>query len=184
MINNGPEIWSKLLDEAPEGSILMGGAVVDWAFHPDIIPNDFDLWMPYEVGYTPEIAGWHLIKAHGFDHINQYMHDGHHQTTVGSVNTYLRDHPNNPNQVIKIQIMGVMDQDPKSQFSKFDHSLTLGSFSDQGLFVHKMVYDSFNIKTVVCTNGSKPEVSLKRAKKKVKKYCPVTYDEWIFIGFE
>lgn len=180
MINNGPELWSKLLEEAPEGSVLMGGAVVDWAFGAGLKPKDFDLWIPYIPGYIPKVDGWHRLVHH--TDMEQYAADPGQPVSIGSVNTYLRDGPNHS--VLKIQVIGVLGDDPKSQFSKFDHSLTLGSFSENGLFVHKMVYDSINTKTVTCINNSKPVVSLERAMGKVIRYCPATWTEWIFTGFE
>lgn len=181
MINkNGPKFWSQLLEEAPEGSILMGGAVIDWVHHSSLVPHDFDIWCPNLGDGVPMIDGWQHVNSNfgedymGMPHLDQ-------PALINAVHTY--SHSFNDYQHCKVQLMSVINNDPASAFSKFDHTLTLGSFSETGLFVHSMVYESFETKTVTCINQSDPYKSKLRALSKVKRYVPAKWGEWKFIDF-
>ncbi len=53
------QLWSQLLSEAPTGSVLMGGAVVDALL--ELEPKDYDIFHPYKLG-LPKVPGyWQLI---------------------------------------------------------------------------------------------------------------------------
>ena len=47
-MNNSPALWEKLLKQAPKGSVLMGGAIVDYLI--GIPVNDYDIFYTYKPG--------------------------------------------------------------------------------------------------------------------------------------
>lgn len=187
-MHNGPKLWNKLLSEAPEGSVLMGGAVVDW--HLGHEAKDYDIFHTYKVGEPVNLPpNWKMTEAQFNDeawaeaHQQQYLqgideNGGH---PIGSVYEYMID-----NHFI-VQLIGVNYEDPKTHFKNFDHSLTLGRYTKTGLFIHKKVFDSIHNHVVeyVSKNHELESVqrSLARAKSKVKKYTADHGNNWAFKNF-
>ena len=59
---NSPQLWDKLLQAAPKGSALMGGAIIDYLL--GIPVKDYDIFYTYHPGIghiTPN--NWELTKA-------------------------------------------------------------------------------------------------------------------------
>lgn len=176
---NSPELWLKLLNEAPKGSVLMGGAIVD--FMLGIEPKDYDIFHHYQPG-MPEVPNyWKFIEMDYNDPVKIAEHQADYGplgngNPIGSVYNYDAGG-------LKVQMIGITYADPRDYFSKFDHTLTLGSFSENGLFVHSKVFESIITKTVTCTNDSRPLMSLARAQAKVARFDPSNFEFWAFEGF-
>lgn len=179
---NRPRNWNKLLKAAPQGSVLMGGAIRDWLV--DREAKDFDIFHTYEFG-VPQIDGW-VYKENPDLEAHQAEYDiGDPNGPIGSVYDYevlIVDDFWGPRSV-KVQLIGVIYDDPTKHFGSFDHTLTLGLYSKHGLYVDQRMFDSFNTKSVTCTNNSKPEKSLLRAKKAVAKISLEGAEDWNYLGF-
>lgn len=185
-MNNGPKLWNKLLDEAPKGSLLMGGAVIDW--HLGHEAKDYDIFHTYKIG-EPNIPGnWSLIQNYqepnwADAHENEYLqgNDEHNNNPISSVYEYIVDG------IHKVQLIGVNYDDPSVHFKNFDHSLTLGKYSKTGLFIHKKVFDSIHSHVVeyVSKNKTAKAVarSFLRARTKTKKYSGGQDGNWAYKGF-
>lgn len=188
---NGPNLWSKLLHEAPEGSAIMGGAIVDWAwserFYKVKEPKDIDIFHTYRHGMPVVPNYWKFLEMDYNDPIKKAAHDaeyllkqdgGHGE--IGSVYDYdLGDY--------HVQLIGVHYADPRQYIAKFDHSLTLGMFSKDGLCIHANVFESFKNKTVTYLgkpgdNGSTKAIV--RALNKIQRLDPVNVGAWEFAGFD
>jgi len=160
---NGPKLWMKLISEAPKNSVLMGGAVVDYAYSVHLQPKDYDIFYTYQVGLPVLPPNWVKLDQ---DNQNEYEQgNGNH---IGSVYDYLVDG------VYRIQLIGVHFIDPKQHFKSFDHSLTLGVFSNKGMFIHRKAFESVQNETIEYISKNKePKAvakSLARAQKKADKY--------------
>lgn len=172
-----------LLSEAPKGSVLMGGAIIDAV--AGYQPKDFDIFHSYHVGEPEVPANWVKTAAdfndpvwiiqHNKDYMQGLGEEG--QKVIGSVYEYV---------VAKawtVQLIGVNYADPNEHFKNFDHSLTLGRFSKSGMFVHKKVFESLENNTVeyVSKNYSPAarHRSRDRAVAKTKRYGGI----WTLKGF-
>jgi hypothetical protein len=181
---NGPKLWKKLLSESPKGSVLMGGAVVDYA--ADVEPKDYDIFYKYVFGPPNVPENWFPVvhdlgndegqAEHAFDYAQGA--DEHGNNPIGAVYNYIVDN------TYKVQLVGVLYEDPKQHFRNFDHSLTLGYFSQRGLFVHRKVFESFDKKIVEYVGKDKsPQArakSLFRAHAKTVRYG----GDWNYLGFQ
>lgn len=189
-MNNGPKLWNKLLAESPAGSVLMGGAIIDW--HLGHEAKDYDIFHTYKVGLPFNGAapiGWKLTDANfnnedwAAQHQNEYLQgvNENNNHIIGSVYEYLVDGKH------KVQLIGVHYPDPKTHFMNFDHSLTLGRYSKTGLFIHKKVFDTIHSRVVqYVSKNHDPEAverSFNRAKAKTKKYSGGHEGNWGFNGF-
>ena len=181
---NGPKLWQKLLDSAPKGAIIMGGAVVDYVL--DVEPKDFDIFFTDRPGALAVIpAGWQLTEQDfnnpvwRAEHHEQYLQgvDGDGNMPIVTINEYLVD-------VRLVQMIGVHYPNPRQHFRNFDHSMTLAYFSEKGLFVSRKVFESIATKTITYVSTNQDPIakakSLARAKKKAARYG----GNWSFIGFE
>lgn len=174
-MDNGPKLWSDLIKQAPPGSVLMGGAVVDYIV--GVEPKDFDIFHTYKVGPVQGLPPWWVPTEANFNdpvwvekHQELYKQgigdNGQHM--IGSVYEYMVDG------LYKVQLIGVMHVDPKMHFRTFDHTLTLGRYSKNGMWVHGKVFGSIETKSVEYISKDKhPDAvsrSLKRAMSKVERY--------------
>jgi hypothetical protein len=173
-MQNGPKLWAHLLFDAPKGSVLMGGAIVDYL--AGVTPKDYDIFHTYHVGEPHVPPWWKKTEAHFNDpnwaeaHQDQYLQglNANGGKLIGSVYEYLVDGK------YRVQLIGVNYADPKQHFHNFDHSLTLGRFSQNGLWIHKIVFESLETETVTYVSKNKdPKTvarSLKRATDKAMTY--------------
>jgi len=168
-MDNGPKLWANLIKEAPKGSILMGGAVVDYI--AGVKPKDYDIFHIYKEGQPILPPWWKFqppvdIDIHHEEYIAVENPKGTHP--IGSIYNYL------VYDKYKVQLIGVFYDDPKSHFKNFDHSLTLGRWSQNGLFIHEKVFQSLEDKAIeyVSKNKSAKAIarSMDRAKAKAEKY--------------
>ena len=178
---NKPDLWNALLKDAPAGSVLMGGAIRDfyWGYEA----KDYDIFYRYKPG-VPEIEGWKYIPreppVEGID--PEYDIQALNGTNpIGCVYDYdvsIADH------IHRVQLVGVHYTNPMDHFANFDHSLTLGIWDKQGLFLHKKLVMSFENKTVECLNHSNPQKSMARATAVIKRLSPYGgVDHWKFLNF-
>lgn len=184
-MNNSWKLWNKLLGESPKGAVLMGGAVVDWACGHK--PKDFDIFYTYKPGLLDNLPpNWKMTKADFNDPAWVAQHDAWYQQGIDangenpilSVIEYMVDGQH------LVQLIGVKYPDPKTHFLNFDHSLTLGCYSKNGLFVHREVYKSLENHQVRYVSKNKTlearARSLLRAQRKTQRYG----NQWSFIGFD
>lgn len=69
-MNNGPELWDKILSHFPEGSIIAGGAIRDYIL--GVEPKDFDVFGSYST-YNQEVEGMeHLTQNTNDEHAEEY----------------------------------------------------------------------------------------------------------------
>jgi len=169
-MNNGPKLWADLIKQAPKGSVLMGGAVVDYLM--GVIPKDYDIFHTYKEGMPKNLPPWWKYlevvdeEAHGEEYFEGQNPDGNH--SIGSIYNYLVSHK------YRVQLIGVFYDDPKEHFKNFDHSLTLGRYTQNGLFIHDKVFRSIEGEYIeyVSKNKSAKAIarSMDRAKAKAQKY--------------
>lgn len=187
-MNNSPKLWMKLLAESPKGSVLMGGAVVDYAMFKQ--PKDYDIWCTYNP-MNPWIppANWTLtnmdfnnpewVKEHEEQYLQGVAADG--LKPIAAVNEYLVDNEH------LVQIIAVHYANPADHFQNFDHSFTLGRFTKSGMFIHRKVFEARDSGIIEYVSKNKhPEAmfkSLKRAHAKANKYDHWGHHEWKFKGF-
>lgn len=192
-MNNGPKVWNQLLAGSPEGSVIMGGAIVDYMasqyFIGDTNPKDFDIFHTYHVGMPDVSAMWEYVPMNYNDKVQALLHkmDYGEDKKIGSVYNYNVVVPGifGGNQIVRIQMIGVHYEDPKDHFQNFDHTLTLGSYSENGLFIHQKVFESLTNKEVTYLR-KEPDAGSKswlRASNKVVRYNPGNLDSWVFKGF-
>lgn len=189
---NNPKVWDQLLAGSPEGSVLMGGAVVDYIASMYMVgetqPKDYDIFHRYTPGMPDVSPAWEYIEM---DYNNPHMlakHDADyldHEGQIGSVYNFdvLVDDGFEYGKV-RVQMIGVNYADPRDHFPNFDHSLTLGSYSDNGLFVHSKVFESLRNKTIeyVSKLPYKPK-SWTRAAHKALRYDAMNFAKWKYINF-
>lgn len=188
---NKTATWNKLLEAAPAGSVLMGGAIRDWTL--DREAKDYDIFYPYYIPGILEIPDWKYIpnpdaEAHqaeydigaGIDNqLNPIAIVSDYEVPIGSY-ALTPDGLVIP-ATVKVQLIGVHYDDPTEHFKNFDHTLTLGMYGKYGLCIDKRMFDSFHNKTVTCTNSAKPEKSLARAQSVVKRLWGEQH--WNYLGF-
>lgn len=187
---NGHQLWEYLLNQSPEGAVLMGGAIVDT--FASIKVNDFDIFYTYIPGikqpnWEPP-ANWKLTDQDFNDpewlaeHQEKYLQgvdkNGDHPISV--VSEYLVDN------LYTVQLIGVNYDNPLLHFKNFDHSLTLGYFSTKGYYLSRRVIDSCAQKTITYLSKNKDPAakarSFERAAYKAARYGD--NGEWKFIGFD
>lgn len=178
-MKNGPKLWTKLLNEAPKGSVLMGGAVVDFNYGHEAI--DYDIFHEYKVGMPIVPVNWKFIEGNYNEEYKQGLKaDGNH--AIGSVYNYIVDGEHT------VQLVGVHYHDPIHHFYNFDHSLTLGRFTKSGMFIHAEVFRAMQTHEVRYLSKNKnPEAiakSLARARKKTTRYSGGHEGHWTFKGFQ
>lgn len=183
-MKNSPELWADLLAQSPPGSVLMGGAIVDYI--QDVIPNDYDIFHTYKPQPMFVPKNWKLTDQDFNNpdwvdvHEEQYLQgvDDHGNHPVGSINEYLVDDK------YKVQLIGVQYADPKFHFRNFDHSLTLARFSKNGLWVNNKVFESINMQMIEYVSKNKNPAAVARsrarAQNKADKYG---WKHPIFVGF-
>lgn len=187
-MNNSPALWDKLLAQAPKGSVLMGGAVVDFLLNLPV--NDFDIFYTYHPGMGFVLPGnWVPTEANFNDPVWAEQHQEMYLQGVGEgglnpisvVYEYMVDG------VHKVQMIGVNYDKPIKHMANFDHSLTLASYDAKGLFVSKKVFQSYDSKVIEYVSKNKEHKavvkSMGRAQKKIQK-MPDGVFEWKFKGFE
>lgn len=182
---NEPKLWDKLLAESPKGSVLMGGAVIDYMFATHV--NDYDIFYSYQPGVDLNIpANWTMtevkfndpewIKAHEEAYLQGVDENG--ANPISTVYEYLVDGEH------KVQLIGVNYDNPLKHMRNFDHSLTLGSYTKNGMTIHRKVFESIDNHTVtyVSKNHDLHAVtrSLERAQKKTLK---MPFGDWQYVGF-
>ena len=188
--NNGPKVWDRILNTVPFEAVIMGGAVIDYLYGWKV--NDIDVFHTYKVGEPFAITppGWQMlekfnepdwVEAHQQQYLQGINEFGQHP--VGSVYDFLVDGH------IKVQLIGVHYNDPKTHFHNFDHSLTLGRYTKNGMFVHRKVFETVANHVVEYTCPYKNEEhmvrALERAKAKVKKVTGgVGGGGWTYRGFD
>lgn len=182
---NDQKLWSSLLKQSPKDSILMGGAIVDCI--AGVKPKDYDIFYPYKFpNKWDKPNNWKLTDADFNDPEWVKEHDAWYaqgedaagQQTIASVIEYLVDGQHT------VQLIGVWYDDAREHLKNFDHSLTLGYYSDsRGLFVHPKVFKSFDDHIITYVNKNQKQEqkdrSFIRALKKADKYG----GEWIYSGF-
>lgn len=178
-ILNNPGTWDELLDVAPFGSILAGGAIVDFVMDHDA--KDYDIFHHYKLGMPVTPASWVYVEP-GPDHDEDYVQNeaGVNVGKIGSVYNY--DVTVDGDAIVRVQMIGVM-MEPTHYMKTFDHSLCLGAYTQDGLTVHKQVFQSLKNQQVFCLSDYNKPKSLERALRKVKKYDPDGYANWAFINF-
>lgn len=185
-MNNGPKLWNKLLNESPAGSVLMGGAIIDW--HLGHRAKDYDIFHTYKIGEPKIPPNWKMTvnfndPGWAEAHQNEYLQgvDDNNNNTIGSIYEYLVDG------VHKVQLIGVNYDKPEMHFKNFDHSLTLGRYTKNGLFIHRKVFDSIHNHVVQYVSKNHDpkaiERSFNRAKAKTKRYSGGHEGNWQFKGF-
>lgn len=193
-MNNTIQTWNKLLEAAPEGSVLMGGAIRDWHFCKEA--KDYDIFYSYNPG-IPQIKGWtYKPRPHDAEIQAEYNINGmnglhpiaavydyevpigykYALTPKGAINLV-------PDQV-KVQLIGVQYDNPVQHFANFDHTLVLGLFGlNTGLYISPKFFESIRNKSITCTNNSSPGKSLLRAKNAVNRLDPQGAQDWNFLEF-
>lgn len=195
---NGPEIWNKLLEVAPKGSVLMGGAVRDYILYKE--PKDYDIFYPHTIG-LPEIPGW-TYKENPDQVAHQAEYDIMQEPGEG-----IQLKPNSPiaavwdyevvigkkydvgtwgykDLIAKVQLIGLHYDKVTKHFKNFDHTLTLGMYRrENGMFVDSRLFESIYNETVTCTNNARPEKALARAKSVVQRINPNGAEFWNYQGF-
>lgn len=187
-------IWNRLLNVCPQGSVLMGGAVVDW-WATGEAPNDYDIFHTYKPGEPFAILppGWEKTEAHFNDpewaeaHQELYLQsiNAGGGNPIGSVYEYLVDGEH------KVQMIGVHYDKPLKHFKNFDHSLTLGWYNPKsGVFLHRKVFEALADKVCEYVGKSKDFAdvlrSYNRARKKAQKVADAyghNLDQWEFKNF-
>lgn len=176
MMNNGPKLWNKLLAEAPtKEPVLMGGAVIDYEFGYKV--NDYDIFFSYIPAILFNLPpNWKMTDADFNDPVWLAEHEAHYlqgiegngDHPISSVHEYLVDGE------YKVQLIGVKYADPAEHFKNFDHSLTLGRYTKNGMFVHRKAFDSVENQVVeyVSNNHSIAAVtrSINRVYKKLDRW--------------
>lgn len=187
MMQNGPKLWAKLLDESPKGSVLMGGACIDWMLGHEA--KDYDIFHTYKVGEpfngAPPI-GWKKTDVHFNDpvwakaHQELYLQGGveGHANPIGSVYEFMVDGEH------KVQLIGVHYENPAQHMKNFDHTLTLARWSKNGMFTHRKAYETFDTHIIEYVSKDKSAEarsrSIWRAMNKIEKYGD---DDWELVGF-
>jgi hypothetical protein len=184
-MKNGPKLWADLIKQAPKGSVLMGGAIVDYLM--GVTPKDYDIFHTYKAGPVKVPPWWVPTEANFNDPVWAAQHQelylqGQGEfggNKIGSVYEYLVDGE------YKVQLIGVNYEDPKQHFHNFDHSLTLGRYSKNGLWIHDLVFKSMEDEMVQYVSKNKfpkaVERSLIRAQKKTDRYG---WPNPMYIGFK
>lgn len=171
-MNNSPELWDKLIKAAPKGSVLMGGAIIDYLL--GIAVNDYDIFYPYKPGqgFIVPIT-WKLTEADFNDpiwikeHEEAYLQgvDENGFNPIATVYEYLVEGEH------KVQLIGVHYEKAITHLKNFDHSLTLASYDSKGMFVHKKVFESKFKQTITYvsknTDANAVLKSMLRAEKKL-----------------
>lgn len=189
-MTNNPQLWDKLLAAAPQGSALMGGAIVDYLL--GIPVNDYDIFYTYIPGHQYILpASWvpteakfndlQWVKEHEEAYLQGIDENGNHP--ISTVFEYLVDGEH------KVQLIGVNYDNPTKHLKNFDHSLTLATYTAKGMFVHKKVFQSKESNTIEYISKNKEigavTKSLIRAQKKIKR-LGAAYGEhqaWTYKGF-
>lgn len=187
MMVNSPKLWDKLLAAAPKGSALMGGAIIDYLL--GIVPHDFDIFYTYKPGMQHIFPGNWVQTAVNFndpvwikEHAEMYLQgiDEHGNPPISSVTEYMVDDEH------KVQMVGVHYDDPLKHFQNFDHSLTLATYNNRGMFVHKKVFQSKENHTITYVSKNKEigavNKSLIRAQAKIAR-LPLDGHGWELKGF-
>lgn len=192
-MNNGPKVWNQLLAGSPEGSVIMGGAVVDYMASNYLLgntqPKDFDIFHTYHPGKPDVNPIWEYVPMNYNDEVQADIHklDYGDDNKIGSVYNYEVVVPSifGGHEIVRVQMIGVHYEDPKEHLQNFDHSLTLGSYSENGLFVHQKVFESFMNKEVTYIRKEPDEThkSYLRAWQKITRYDPNGLNDWVFKGF-
>lgn len=181
MMWNKPAIWDELLKAAPKGSVLMGGAVRDfyWGYEA----KDYDIFYSYKPG-LPEIEGWKYVPK------DDFPPDGPHPdydiaalngtNPIGCVYDY---EVNYHGKVLKVQLVGVHYANPLDHFANFDHSLTLGIYDNQGMFLHKKLVHALENKEVELLNPANSPKSMARATSVIKRIDPYGALNWKYLNF-
>lgn len=183
---NSPILWERLLGDAPKGSVLMGGAVVDYIAGHEA--KDYDIFYSYKPGLQPVLPEkWVLSEAQFNDpewvaqHHEQYLQgvDANGNSPISTVYEYIVAG------LHKVQLIGVNYDNPLDHLKNFDHSLTLGWYTKNGMSVHRKVFESLHTKVIryVSKNLDKKAVSKSyaRALNKAHKYGPDA--GWLYGGF-
>lgn len=176
-------VWLDLLSQAPKGSILMGGAVID--FIAGYQPKDFDIFHSYELGEPIVPDNWVKtavdyndpvwIVQHNKDYMQGLGEQG--QKVIGSVYEYLVD------EIYLVQLIGVNYADPNEHFKNFDHSLTLGRFNKSGMFVHKKVFESLENNTIQYVSKNKSQAARHRSRDRALAKTNRYGGNWTLKGF-
>jgi len=183
---NGQKLWTELLKGAPKGSVLMGGAIVDLL--ADIEPKDYDIFCTYAPGYQNNIPKTWKRNPVNFEELlkkEEYLAG---EQEGGGLNPIIEVTNFTVDGAYLVQLIALAYENPVEHFKNFDHSLTLGRWTDKGLFIHKKVFESLNNDTVWFVGKNKSAErrmkSLERAKKKVTRYVGVAGAlDWDFQGF-
>lgn len=186
---NNPELWRQLLQQAPKGSVLMGGAVVD--FMCGIQPKDYDIFYRYHPGMPEVSVNWMFVEMDYNDPVQLKQHNADYQqlnngqpNPIGAVYNYKVPSVEG---VLDVQMIGVQYQDPKDHFQNFDHTLTLGSYSETGMFVHEKVFESLATKTITYIGKDNPKAKMRsrnRALEKASRIDPNGWMNWNTPNFE
>jgi len=185
MINN-PQTWNTLLEKAPPGAVLMGGAVRDYLLNQEA--KDYDIFHTYQYG-IPEIPGWKYIPREvvaGEVHPDYDIVVDGQPNPIGSVYDYdvlIKNDGEILPKKIRVQLVGVHYADPTEHFKHFDHTLTLALYGSKGMIVDRRLFNSIHNKVVTCTNKAKPLKSLNRAISVINRIDPKKADAWIYQGF-
>lgn len=183
-MTNHPTLWDSLLDKAPAGSILMGGAVRDMYVGKEA--KDYDIFYPYMISVVPEIPGWKYLPRDPHDQA-KIDEDYDIEPADGTPNpiaaVYDYDVAIANLDIIRVQLIGLHYIKPKEHFKNFDHTLTLAAYTDKGLFIDKRLMQSIENNTVTLINNMNPEKSLQRAKKVIERIDPHGAPNWTYQGF-
>jgi hypothetical protein len=178
-LTNSLQTWNELLDAAPQGAVLMGGAIRDWACNHEA--KDYDIFYNYRPG-VHEAPNWEYIPRN-YDPglFDQRAHDAdYNDRAIGSVYDY--DVRVSNGQSVRVQLIGVHFNDPREHFRSFDHTLTLGRYGAKGLYIDKRMSDALVTRTVTWLHGDKDK-ALERAQRAVSRVDPGEEAEWNYQGF-
>lgn len=182
---NSPTTWDEILDKAPDGSILMGGAVRDYALAQEA--KDYDVFHPYKFGVgIPEVPGWKYLPRDPNDegkHQEDYDIEGINGQPNPISSVYDYDVVLKSGHIVRVQLIGLHYENPKMHFKNFDHTLTLAAYTDNGMFLDRRLLRSFDEKNVLLINNANPEKSLQRAKKVIERIDPHGAPNWTYQGF-
>jgi hypothetical protein len=179
MMNNSPMLWQEFLTYMPKGSLLAGGAVVDFVFGH--LAKDFDIFVNKNAVMAELPGNWKYVPPVDMvAHLAEYDIEAKDGTNpILAVEDFDVDFGGTIYRVQRI----TLDCDPIDHIKSFDHSLTLGVFGPSGLKVSGRVFKSMQTKTVELLNNKRPEKSMLRAQRKIIKLDPEGQNMWAFKGW-
>ena len=148
-LENGPELWEKILSHFPEGSVIAGGAVRDYVL--GVEPKDIDVFTSYQ-DYNVEVEGMKHLDLDSDDHAEEYLKMREIAIVMkGEIEGWPVDY------------VGMHFDDPVKMIEAFDTGISQAMFipSDgkllptSALYKKKAFIDDVENKTVTVLNGDR-----------------------------